>query len=138
MTREELLPYVGKFCHIFFKNDPCHGCGFISIHKTEDLISIDSFIRGAFVGTEIEILEEINSFSFPLLEINNIREETNTYNWISIHEHLGHELKDWLSKPIKYFPIDLNKYPHTCRKCSSPSWVNPVTGHTDCSNKNCK
>lgn len=25
-----------------------------------------------------------------------------------------------------------------CSKCNSPSWNNPVTGHSDCSNSNCK
>ncbi|HEY0087239.1 MAG TPA: hypothetical protein VGB37_00250 [Candidatus Lokiarchaeia archaeon] len=138
MTREELLPYVGKFCYIDFKNDTCSGHGFIAIHKTEDLVSIESFVRGEFVGTEIEILEEINLFSISFLEINNIRKEINTYNWISIHEYFGHELEGWLSKPIDYLSVFMEKYPHTCMRCSSPSWINPVTGYTDCSNKNCR
>jgi len=134
MTRQELEKYVGKFCHINERGFSDRG--FLIFSKVKDeycILTLYSLNINAFV-----VYEYLYKSKRQIKDILNIKEVDNEYNSKTIHECFGHEIEDWISKPIESVSIDLNKYPHICNKCSSLAWINPVTNHTDCSNKNCK
>jgi len=146
MTRDEALRWVGKFVCVTITgkgNNKGPWQGFFMLSKNNDGFILQSMNKETTlkVFNENLYVKEANCkirFGIFISAINTIVDCQNDKGWVPVHECFGHELEGWLSKPIEQFSINLKKYPHICMKCNSPSWNNPVTGHSDCSNKNCK
>jgi len=136
MDRDDLLKYVGKYVKVCVNKGSIIFNSFFILHKKENLYNVAAY-NPYFSMTEEDYVQLLDNQGRDIKEIDIILEDENIFLLIPIFEHFGHEIGDWLSKPIQLVSIDFSKYPHTCKKCGSPSWNNPVTNHTDCSNKNC-
>jgi len=145
MERSEVLKYVGKYVNIKYAGvDGKQYCypGYILIHESLDRWSTyygffkDDLCKNEHLFSYIRFLDTCDlSMSY----IHNIEEiEYDDSAGLTIYECFGKEIEDWISKPIEQVSINLSKYPHNCPYCNFPAWVNPVTNHIDCSNKNCK
>jgi len=138
MTRQELEKWIGKHVHVGYASyaSPRYYEGFFILHKNEDFYHVD-FLNKKSKIDENTYLNQLNNCLLTISEIVSIIETPNRNCDSSIYEYFGHEVGDWLSKPIEQVSITTSHYPNICRHCNSPTWVNPVTGHTDCSNKDC-
>ena len=108
MTRDELLKYVGKIVKISpkHKSDGCY----LSIHKYEDYIDLTSLVKASpnmYVFSENEVLESMYYNKMPISSIKTIDEifgeqvAPTGCEVVPIYEYFGHEIGDWISKPIE-------------------------------------
>jgi len=135
MDRKEAEKWIEKFVRVDTRYSRFNG--FFVLYKSSDFAYTTCHLRSS-LDSALSVLCNIAVNRFRVDEIISIIEIENIFGFIPVHKLFSHEIGALISKRIEQVSVDLNKYPHICKQCRSPAWVNPVTGSTDCSNKGCK
>ena len=105
MTRDEAMKWVGKFVKIIpVENTGSAIVGHFMLNKVNNgVLAIRWAEKCNKVYSEEIVVSSFDKCSYDLQDVVSIcevKEDCVGYKCIPIHDYFGHEIGDWLSKPI--------------------------------------